>query len=167
MNSHEGEKKSMQHDRALTYGWPRVDDSILKGLSDSEREELRSLEETIIQGESVALEDIFDGCKHQGMYAKTFRQLRRDARQTVDRFKTDPSAAPGRSTQFRLAMAAIAESVTTHKLKLMADYYYAQWGEDIALLAGKEGDMLNRSGCIVLLMPIAASFFCWIFLVLL
>jgi hypothetical protein len=133
-------------------GWPRLDDRIVAALAEHEQLLIRQHEEELIAASKLQLADICNNCHTRPQFAKTYRVLRRDLRDTLEKARAN-LAKPSQqfSDAFGAAMINSTDAIVRHKLNLMAQHFLIRWGEPIENWAGKEGSALDRAGCSVLL----------------
>jgi hypothetical protein len=131
--------------------WRGLPDAELAGLNDDERSAVRQLEAQAAQLEFAALTDIIVNCHNKYQFAKTYKVLRADLRNTL--------AQPGNpkaSEQVNRAMKAAFQLVGQQKLSEMAGWFLVHFADDhdirqvqkagvarietaIEVYAGKEG----------------------------
>jgi hypothetical protein len=138
-------------------GWPRLGDSIVGALLDHEKLLFRQHEEETIAASKLQLADICNNCHRCSQFAKTYRVLRRDLRETLEKARAN-LAKPSQqfSDVYGASLLNSTDAIVRHKLALMARHFYFRWGEPIENWAGKEGSALDRAGCSVLLLVAGA-----------
>lgn len=101
--------------------WPRLPDDQLSGLSDEEKNFIRGMEDHVIAGEYAMLSEIIRGCHNKFQFAKTYKLLRADLRNTF----ADPNAGnPSYSPLVNQAMRQAFMKVGTTKLDYMAKWFF-------------------------------------------
>lgn len=139
-------------------GWPRLPTGLLSSLPEEEQLLIRQHEEETIAASKMQLADICDNCHIKPQFAKTYRVLRRDLRETLERGRarqTEPQ--PELSDGFGAALLRSTDAIISYKLQLMARHFYLRWGEPVENWAGKEGSAIDRAGCAVVLAVLGSS----------
>ena len=138
-------------------GWPRLPDDVVSALPEHEQILIRRHEEETIAASKMQLADICANCHIKPQFAKTFRVLRRDLRNTLNDARAN-LAQPnsGFSDAFGVALIRSTDEIVSHKLDLMGRHFFMRWGELVENWAGEEGSTLDGAGCCVFL-AVAAS----------
>ncbi len=136
--------------------WPKFTAQELSMLSPEERAYVQKGEQELIQGNAMQLDDIESNCDDCAQFAKTYRVLRRDKRQTLEKLRADlNNQTPGASEPYRLLMLQLYDRVISYKLESMARFFQFKWNDDIETWAGKENGILDRGGCLLLIVAAA------------
>jgi len=134
--------------------WPQTPDSIFADCSSEDADELRALETQIAEGEYLALADIILNCHNRFQFAKTYKTLWADLRNTLSQ-----PGSPDVPEPKKLAMKAIFDRAIRYKLGQMAYWFEFQFADAsdrrqvaagkfdnaIDIYAGKEG--IKAGGC--------------------
>lgn len=130
--------------------WPRLPESIINALPEHERELIRQHVEEMIVGNSLQTDDLVRHCNNKFQFAKTYRVLRRDKRNTLDMMRKKMAKPnPAYSDSYGVAMMRSIDDILDYKLERIARYFEVRWGESIENYAGKEGAVIDRVGCCV------------------
>ncbi len=139
-------------------GWPRLDDNIVVALPEHEQVLLRRNEEETIAASKLQLADICNNCNICPQFAKTYRVLRQDLRDSLEKARANLAKPNSQfSDAFGAALINSTDVIVRYKLELMARFFRVRWGEPIENWAGQEGSAVDRAGCSILLLA-AASF---------
>jgi hypothetical protein len=130
-----------------------MSDEELQALDESTKERLLAIQEELIQLNSIQLNDLIRNCNIRPQFAKTYRVLRRDRRDTLAKLRSIANNASPNSFEERVTWGqlGIYDNVISYKLERIASHFSSTWGEDIEEWAGPEGSLADRSGCLVLL----------------
>lgn len=133
--------------------WPRLADHLVAAMPANEQMLIRQHEEETIAASKMQLADVCNNCHVKPQFAKTYRVLRRDLRQMLDRSRRQAAQPTFEfSDAFQAALIRSTDEIVSHKLRLMANHFYVRWGESIENWAGKEGSAIDKSGCCVFLL---------------
>ena len=136
-----------------TDGWPRLSDDLVAALPEHEQALIRQHEEETIAGSKMQLADICENCHIKPQFAKTYRVLRRDLRQTQQQARARMARPhPTFLDAFGGALIRSTDAIVSYKLQLMANHFLLRWGEPIENWAGEEGSAIDRTGCCVFLL---------------
>ena len=143
----------------MADGWPRLPDDLLAALPEHERALVRQHEEATIAGSRMQLDDICSNCHVRPQFAKTYRALRRDLRESLQKARAQ-AAQPHLmfSDAYLGAIIRSTDAIVSHKLDLMAQHVFLRWGEPIETWAGEEGSTLDRAGCSLLFLLSVPAF---------
>lgn len=149
----------------ITNSWPTFSDDELSGLSPEVRTFVEADRRQMIQVTTDQLNEINLGCRSKPQYAKTYRALRRDQRASIEKMRAkheslvrqiEAARANGSLTpedEPAVAMMGATlrmnERILSSKLTAMESHFLATWGERIENWSGKEGDAIDKSGCLV------------------
>jgi len=132
--------------------WPRLPDDFLAPLSEQERALIRRHEDELIAGNLLQLQDLFRNCNVKPQFAKTYRVLRRDMRETLEKMRLASfKPHPAYSDLYLAALLRTTDRILSYKLIEMDYWFHRRWGEPIENWAGQEGDAFDRSGCVLLI----------------
>lgn len=134
--------------------WPRVPESSLEGCSAEETEEIRAIEQHCIEEEFAALTDIILHCNNRFQFAKTYKTLWADLRQTL----ADPGSTSVPEHK-KKAIKAVFDRCVRYKLDQMKWWFEIEFadssdrrqvsagkfGNAIDIYAGKDG--VKGGGC--------------------
>lgn len=139
-------------------GWPRLPPDLLCALPVREQVMIRQHEEETIAASRMQLDDICDNCHSKPQFAKTYRVLRRDLRDTLQRLRVASSHPhPDLSDACMAAVLRSSDAILSYKLQLMAIHFFQRWGEPIDVWAGEEGSAIDRAGCVVAIAVIGSG----------
>jgi hypothetical protein len=146
--------------------WPRLPTDLLAALPTDEQFLIRQHEEEMIAGSKMQLADICENCHSKSQFAKTYRTLRRDLRETLAKARLSLlDKGNPHSDTYGAAMIRSTDAIISHKLPLMSDRFRYRWAESIENWAGKEGSYLDKSGCCVILVLISSGIVCSVLLI--
>ena len=138
-----------------TASWPRLSGEIIDALSAPEQEFVRQHEEELIAGNKLAVDDIIYNCHMKPQFAKTYRVLRRDKRQLLDKIRAGLAQPHSKfSDTCGMAMLRSTDAILSYKLSLMENHFWIRWNESIENWAGEEGGFHDRAGCLVFIVAI-------------
>jgi hypothetical protein len=139
-------------------GWPRLTAELLSALPEHEQLLIRQHEEETIAVSKMQLADICENCHSKPQFAKTYRVLRRDLRDILQKVRARLSQPhPELSDGYAVALLRSTDAIISYKLELMAQHFYLTWGEPIENWAGREGSVIDRAGCVVVLTVIGSG----------
>lgn len=104
--------------------WRGLPDAELAGLSDEDRFAVRQLEAQAAQLEFAALSDIILNCHDKYQFAKTYKVLRADLRNTLAQ-----PGNPNASEQINRAVKAAFQLIGDQKLREMAGWFLAHFAD--------------------------------------
>lgn len=132
--------------------WPTLDEKELQAIPEREKAQFMAWAQEVIEGNKLQLEDLNRNCHSAPQYAKTYRVLRRDKRKTLDSLRSQINQkSAGLSDGFVLGVMTLYDRVISRKLDLMRDHFSRKWNSGIETWAGKEGNFLDRTGCLIVL----------------
>lgn len=141
--------------------WPRLSPQQVPSLSEEWLLLLRQHEEEMIAGNKMQLDDICRNCDNKAQFAKTYRALRRDLREQlakmqakIDDCQSDQSPESLQAVAFMKAMMHSTKAIISCKLRCMAQQFQVCWGEPIENWAGKEGALVDKAGCALVVLAI-------------
>lgn len=140
-------------DRAQA-NWPTSPESVFSNCSPDDTAEVRALESQIVEGEFLALCDIIRNCRNRYQFAKTYKVLWADFRNTLAQ-----PGSPNVPEAKRHAIKSVFDRGIRYKLRQMADWFEIAFADAsdrrqvaagrfenaIDIYAGKEG--IRTSGC--------------------
>jgi hypothetical protein len=133
-------------------GWPRLSPELTSSLPEHEQLLLRQHEEETIAANKMQLEDLLKNCNIQPQFAKTYRVLRRDLRQMLEKGRDRlRQPQPGVSDGFGMALVLSTDAIISYKLRCMEEHFWVRWGEPIERWAGPEGSAMDKAGCVVVI----------------
>ena len=135
-----------------TDGWPRLSEELVNALPMEERSLIRQHEDEMIAANAMAVDDIIENCHVKPQFAKTYRVLRRDKRETLEKLRSGLAQPHAEySDAYRMALLRSADAILDYKLSLMSQHFFLRWGEPVENWAGTEGSVFDRGGCLVVL----------------
>jgi len=131
---------------------------MLSALPEREQLLIRQHEEETIAVSKMQLADICDNCDIKPQFAKTYRALRRDLRDVLQKGRATLSQPHlEQSDGYGAALLRSTDAIISYKLELIAQHFSLRWGEPIENWAGKEGSAIDRAGCVVVFAAIGSG----------
>lgn len=121
--------------------WPRVPDSTLRDCSTEEANEIREIEQLCVDGEFAALTDIILNCNNRFQFAKTYKTLWADLRNTL----ADPGS-PSVPAHKKQAIKAVFDCCIRYKLSQMKwwfEFEFADASDKRQVSAGKFANAID------------------------
>jgi len=134
--------------------WPQSQESVFSKCAPDDADEVRALEMQLVEGEFIALADIVLNCRNRFQFAKTYKTLWADLRNTLSQPGT-----PNVPEVKKQAIKAVFDRGIRYKLRQMAYWFEMEFADAsdrrqvaagkfenaIDIYAGKEG--LKAGGC--------------------